>query len=269
MNAPTDHPLSLDKTGRQTPTVFVRTLAAPPGLPWDQARAAALEARVGAPLPLSEVVYRLRRLDGWAPGRPARYAACYVRAQEAGETFETTVEIDGRTIPVQFLSAAELNRRAQRLGAIAAIAGVTCLLFGLAISSAIAIRGETEDRLSAADLHAETKLRLAHSQARLYREARLLDAAGVKHQAVSDLLADMAWAAGAKAPGAHIDALHWEHGYLAVEARGETAPFAGGDRAILKADKPVRPGVWLWGVGPAGSAQAQATAGATTAGSRP
>jgi hypothetical protein len=65
----------------------------------------------------------------------------------------------------------------------------------------------------------------------------------------------MAWAGAAKAPAAHIDALHWERGYMAVEVRGDTPPFANPDRAVLKADKPSRPGVWLWGVEPAAAAR--------------
>ncbi len=260
MNAAPDLHL-IDDERVKAPKVFVRTLATPPGLPWDQARAAALDARVGAPLPLADVVYRLRRLDGWSLGRPARYAACYVRAREAGETFETAVEVDGRTISIQFLSVAERNRRARRLGVIAGVVAVTALLLSAAISSAVYVRGETEDRLAAAELHATNNLLQAQAQARLYREARLLDGAGVTGHAVEDLLSDMAWAVSAKAPGAHIDALHWEHGYIAVEARGEAAPLVAGSRAVLKAGRQVRPGVWLWGVGPTGSA-ATSSAGA-------
>ena len=61
------------------PTIFVRTFTTPPGLPWDQSRVAMLEVRSGAPLPLGEVIYQLRRLDPWFVGRSARYAAFYVR----------------------------------------------------------------------------------------------------------------------------------------------------------------------------------------------
>ncbi|MDR3509244.1 MAG: hypothetical protein P4L64_15225 [Caulobacteraceae bacterium] len=242
--------------GPRSPTVFVRTLSTPPGLPWDQARAAALEARVGAPLPLADVVYRLRRLEAWSPGRPARYAACYVRAAEAGETFSTTVEVDGRTLPIQFLSAAERGRQARRLGILAAVVAVTVLSLGSAISSALAVRADTSDRLGMAEQRAALKLRQAQTQARLHEEARMLDAAGARHRALGDFLTDLAWASAAKAPGAHINALHWERGYVAVEVRGDAPPFTAGDRAVIRADKPIRPGVWLWGVGPAGSAAA-------------
>lgn len=258
MNASPNQRL-IDGAAPKPPTVFVRTLSTPPGAPWDQARAAALEARVGAPLPLSEVVYRLKRLDAWSPGRPSRYAACYVRAQEAGETFEARVEVDGRNITIAFVSMAERNRRARRLGGLAAVVAVTTLSLATAISSALSVRSDTEDRIAAADLRATHRLRQAQEQARLYKEARLLDAAVGKHTGPSDLLSDIAWTASAKAPGAHIDALHWEHGYVAVEVRGEAAPFNNPDRPVLKAAKPVRPGVWLWGVGPAGSMGGSAT----------
>jgi hypothetical protein len=249
-----------DEETAKAPTVFVRTLSTPPGAPWDQARAAALEARVGAPLPLTDVVYRLRRLDPWTLGRPARYAACYVRAREAGDSFQTLVEIDGRSIPIQFLSSAELGRRTKRLTAIGAGIVVMVVILALAVGSAISMRAETQARLSADEMRSQALLRQAQAHAELYHEARLLDGAGVRHRSMTDLLNDLAWVAASKAPGAHIDNFHWERGYIAVETRGLTPPVASVDRAVLKAEKPVRPGVWLWGVGPVGSAAQGAAA---------
>jgi len=237
------------------PQVFVRTLSAPPGAPWDQARVAALEARVGAPLPLGEVVYRVQRLDPWGLGRPARFAAAYVRAEEVGEDFETTVDAGGRSVRIRFLSMEARARQARKIGMIGAVAAVTALLTIAAITSSLGVRGETAARLSEAETMAASRLRSAQRVAADHAEARQLDAAGVRHLSVKDLLADMAWAGAAKAPGAHIDGLHWERGYMAVEVRGDAAPFANPDRAVLKADKPSRPGVWLWGVEPASSAK--------------
>jgi hypothetical protein len=240
------------------PAVFVRVVPAPPGFPWEQARAAALEARAGAPLPIAEVVFRLRRLDPWRPGAPARFAACYVRAQEAAETFEARVQVEGRSFTLRFTSSRDRDQRARRLGAIAAIAGVTSLLFGLALSTAISVRGDVEARLAAAELSSGHRLRVAKTQDRIYRESRLLETTSGPHRAVRDVLGDLAWLARSKAPTAHIDAVHWEQGYMAVEVRGDAAPFPNADRQVLKSQKPVRPGVWLWGVGPAGSAPGQA-----------
>jgi len=52
----------------------------------------------------------------------------------------------------------------------------------------------------------------------------------------------------ARTPDARIEALHWDHGLLAVEARGEYPPIAGSGPPPERSSKPVRPGVWLWGL---------------------
>jgi hypothetical protein len=246
------------------PTVFARTISSPPGAPWDQARAAALEARLGAPLPLSEVVYRLWRLDSWTLGRPARYAVFYVRAREIGDRFDTTVVVDGRSIRVRLFSSAERQRQA-RVSAIVLVGGISASLLVLgALTSALSTRSEATFKLAALQQTAAVRLRQAATLDRLKDQARGLTAAHVRGQSLNDFLNDLAWASAAKTPGAHIDTLHWERGLMGVEVRGDTPPFGQADRAVIKADKPVRPGVWLWGVGPA-QARAKAPAPAAAA----
>jgi hypothetical protein len=239
----------------QAPMVFVRTLSIPAGMPWDQARIAALEARVGAPLPLSEVLYQLRRLDPWLLGRPARYAAFYIRAREAGADFQSSVDVAGRQMQVRFLSSSERNKRTR--GFVALLILVSCLsvLVSSAITAALTVRGETSERLAAAEQLAAVRERAAKAQERLRLQARVLDAAGLRHLELKNFIDDLAWASGAKAPGAHIDAFHWDHGRIAVEVRGEQPPFLQSGRALLRADKPLRPGLWLWGVESASHSQ--------------
>jgi hypothetical protein len=231
------------------PTVFVRTFSTPAGMPWDQARVAALEAKSGAPLPLVGVIYQIRRLDPWSPKRAARYAAFYVRASEAGEDLTSTVEVNGRPMRVRFLSKVERNRRARRLGLLAAVTGGMALAVSGAVTSAFAVREETAARLDAVEKIAAAKHRIARTAERERRMAEALDAAGVTHLKLSDAVADLAWASGAKMPAVRIEAFHWDHGHVAVEVRGEGAPFGPG-RGLVKANKPLRPGVWLWGVEP-------------------
>ncbi|MDR3511015.1 MAG: hypothetical protein P4L73_05235 [Caulobacteraceae bacterium] len=253
------------------PKVFSKTISTPPGAPWDQARAAGLEARVAAPLPLGEVVYRLRRLEAWTPGRPARHAAFYVRARDVGEGFETTVQVDGRHIKVSFLSPAEQARRARRSLMLFSVAAAAGLLLFVAVAAAIAGRVSTEARLSALEQTAAARVRAAKAYERLKVQTRLLNAAGARGSSLADYLADLAWATAAKAPAAHIDALHWQHGYMGVEVRGDAAPFAAPDRTVIKADRPIRPGLWLYGVAPAarGSAVSAARPSAQAAGVGP
>jgi hypothetical protein len=240
-----------DAAADAAPTVFVRTASAPPGAPWDQVRSVALEARIGAPLPLDAVLIEQRRLGRWAFGRPARFVVCYVRRADVVGEFRAQAEVDGRSLVIVFRPPAARVRLAKRWGMIAAVGGLAMVLGIGAVASALSSRGETEAQLESLEQRADVGLRQAEAQARLSDQARRLDAVGAGRQTVSTLLGDLAWASSAKAPSAHIDALHWEHGYMGVEVRGLVAPFAQTNRPVIKADKPIRPGVWLWGVGPA------------------
>ena len=237
--------------GAGGPTVFVRTFSTPAGLPWDQSRVADLEARSGAPLPLSEVLYHVRRLDPWLIGREARYAAIYIRSSDDKAPVEAAVEVQGRRLKVRFVSNFERGRSAKRLAILAgATAGIAMLASG-AITSAVNTRADTIDRLAALAPVAGAKLRSARAleRERLTRDA--LDGEGVRHLTVSDVLGDMAWASSAAAPEVRIEAFHWDRGHIAVEVRGDGAPFQGSGRVAVKAAKPLRPQVWLWGVEPA------------------
>jgi hypothetical protein len=45
-----------------------------------------------------------------------------------------------------------------------------------------------------------------------------------------------------------VDSLHWEPGFMALAVKGEASPFQPGvDRAVKRAPRPLRDGVWLWG----------------------
>ena len=235
-----------DETGAQK--VFVRLITARPGPPWDQARQAGLEARLGAPAPLSEVVYRLRRLDSWRPGGSARFAAVYARLQDARQGLVATPTIDGKRIPVSFMPAAEAARRLRKLAIVALASGAIAALAVTALGSAMARRSQDEAALRGAERLATSRQRQAQELRRLKRQSLVLDQMGLRKMALGDVLSDLAWASSARSPDAHIQALHWDHGYLAVEVEGEAAPFLGGDRPDGRPGLFRRPGVWLWGV---------------------
>lgn len=233
-----------------TPTVFVRILSTPPGLPWDQARMAGLDAHAGAPLPMNELVYRLRRLEPWNIGRPARYAVCYVRARDAGDRLIATVVADGRPLTLEFVSGAERVRKARLLGLLAAAAVATGLLTSGAVGSALALRVSLAGRLLALGPLATDALRRAKAIQARKEDAHALSEEHLRGQSVTNFLSDLAWVSRMRASGAHIDVLHWDHGYMALETRGDTAPFGQTDRPTIKSNRPVRSGVWLWGIGP-------------------
>jgi hypothetical protein len=247
--------LASDEEGDDTPSsephVFVRVLSTPPGLPWDQARAAGLETRASAPLPIGEVVYRLRRIEPWAPGRAGRWAAFYVRADEVGETLIATPLVDGKPMSVSFLSFAEQTRRARNFAGIGLAAGALVVVLLAGVSLALGARAKAEDRLATIEAQATRKLKQAETVEALKHQARALEAARVHGQGLDDFLNDLAWASGAKASATRIEGVHWDHGYLAVEVRGDATPFERLDRPVQKAAKPARAGVWLWGVAPA------------------
>ena len=235
---------------RSEPKIFVRSISTPAGLPWSQARIAALEARLGAPLPLHEVVYQLHRLEAWRPGQPARYASFYARAQDVGDEFSTTMQVDGRSISIQFVSAAEQHKRARRLMVIALITAVFAAVVVAAITTALAGRAAGEERLAGVEHLAMNRLRQAEAEEHLKEQTRALDSMNVDGHRMSDFFRDLNWASGAKSPTAHIQALHWDRGYMAVEVRGDAAPFTDSDRAVVRVSKPIKPGTWLWGVTP-------------------
>lgn len=237
------------------PQVFVRAFVTPPGAPWEQAKAAGLEARHGAPLPIADLMLKVKRLEPWKPGAVGRYGAFYVRIREYAAPFETTVEVDGRPHKVAFGTGAEQALRLRRLalggGLIAAVVAVCAV--GLTL--VMAVRDEGEVRLENLEQQSVQRLKAASAYQRQKDLARDLEGAASGSGRLDDVLGDLAWVATSKSPEARIVAVHWERGVLAVEARGEVAPFSAPDRKVERFDKPLRPGVWLWGVGPRGSGE--------------
>ena len=228
--------------------VFARSITAPPGAPWDQLRVARLEARVGAPLPLGEVVFQLRRLEAWRPGRAARFAAFYIRSSDIVGSLSTRAFVDGRWMAVSFTSKREREARARRVGLALAALGGGLLVLLAAGAVAISARQAAEGQLADLERLANAKAHLARTTALQLQQARALAAAGVRGRSLYDLLTDLDWASSTKAPGARVQALHWQGGVMAIEARGDSPPVNDVARPVTKVGAAIRPGVWLWGV---------------------
>jgi hypothetical protein len=165
-------------------------------------------------------------------------------------------------VKVRFFSPAETRRRLRHGGlAAAAVAAVVAAALGVSLS-VVSVRGQADERLEAAEAKAALQLRRAEKRERLATQARALATTGVDGRRLHDLLEDVAWASRARAPDARVEALHWDHGYMAVEVRGDTAPFpTGAGRTVEQAKRPVRPGVRLWGVGPGAASAPAGSAG--------
>jgi hypothetical protein len=230
--------------------VFAQVISTPPGLPWDQMRVARLEAGLSAPLPISDLAFQLHRLEAWAFGAPGRFAACYARRSEAMSGLAETLEIEGRTIKVRFEAPALAARRRRLQLAVGLGAAVIVAISASAIVAALTARDENEAQLSALEAQVQARLRQADQRLSLAAEAGALDTADVSGQNLDHVLSDLAWVAEAKVPEAKLNAWVWQKGAMAVEARGDQSPFQNADRVVKRAPKPLRRGVYLYGIEP-------------------
>jgi hypothetical protein len=231
------------------PKIFARSILVPPGLPWEQGRAARLDAQHGSPLPFADVVHQLRRTEPWRWGEPGRFAAFYLRRTQARSRYRAKVQLLDETFDIVFLPPADRQRQAQAV--FLAIFSVLCagVIASAAIFQALDARAKAEVQLLAlerASMEAMSRARVRADQNRL---ATSMDAheRGVRPDIV---LADFLWAAQAKSGDARINAWHWQPGLMAVEARGKVNPFLSSDRLVQRAKAPVSKGVWLWGIAP-------------------
>ncbi|MGR4866929.1 hypothetical protein [Caulobacter sp. LARHSG274] len=246
-NEPRDEP----STVAAAPNVFARAVSTPPGWPWEQARGALLEARHGAPLPIDQMLVRLKRLTPWRLRQGGRFAACYVRTSEIETRFEARVEVDDQAVSVTFEPPEAMARRARRsLVAGVAAAGIAALVF-MSIAGALLARSEGETQLAAMERDAAAKLRRAETAQRVRRESAALTMAQPGDR-IAAPLTDLAWAMAARAPDARIESWNWAHGVSRVEARGETSPFADPQRGASR-EGVARPGVWSWRIQPEGA----------------
>lgn len=240
-----------DLDGPRDPQVFARSLTAPGGWPWDQVRAAELEARMAAPAHLSALRYRVIRVEPWRPGKSSRFAAVYLRGVETATAFETEVLIDGRAVKVAFLSAEV--RRKQLLARLRqlAIVAVPLALCVVAALGSVGVAADREARLQALEAQAQRAELLAARVNAERREAHFLQGVGVDGRTLSDALRDFDWLSRARAPAAHVQSVHWERGLMTITVRGDTPPVRASEREVRRAAKPLGTALWLWGVGPA------------------
>jgi hypothetical protein len=225
------------------PRVFARTVQAPAGWPWEQVRGAQLAARHEAPLPMDQVRLRLKRLTPWRPTQGALFAACYVRASEIRERFETEVEVEGRRVQVVFEPPEALARRARRSLLVGAAAAAVAALLFVSIAGALLAHAQGEEQLAAMERDATVKLQRAEAAQLVRRQSAALTAVSPGDR-VAVPLTDLAWAMAARGPDARIQAWRWDHGVSRVEARGVTSPFTDPRRPA------VRDGAGVWRVEP-------------------
>lgn len=245
MNAP------LSPTDASAFRPFARVVTTPPAWPWDQSRAARLEALHTSPLAGADLL--LRRLKAWAPGQPGEFAAIYLRAGEAPPAGGFDIEIQGRTLhidqPSPAARAAALRDKAWRFGSAAviiiALAGMTAL--------AVQRRAALDDRLTTLETRLDRDVHKARALAHAKRDASALAELELAPRGMDRVLADLDRVTVSKADGARIDAFYWRRGYWAIEAHGDARPVDGPGLVIQRSAKPVRRDVWLWAGGGEGN----------------
>lgn len=232
----------------KAPTILSRTIAVPPGPPWDQARAADLEARLGAPLPIGELKYKLKRLSTWSPQRPGRFAAFYLRAADYAGPFETVVRVDGASVTVAFGAKARQLTQVREGAAALGAAALAVLLIAGGVGAALSARSDADASVSRAEALAQARSRTLEKFRRGEAAVAAARTLARGRTPVSELVADLDWAGAGRAPDARILAAHLYQGMFAVEARGPRSPFTSTDRTVARSDRPVHDDVWLWAV---------------------
>lgn len=227
-----------------TPPVFTKVITTPPGLPWDQSRAARLEAVRAAPMAVAQLTLRLKRMTSWRNGRGGRYLAFYARTNALGGGFRASKTIDGRTLSVDFKSKAQAAAEARLLITLAGVAGAAALLTLTAAITAGAVRHSADKALSELERHSAHELRQAQEISAMKRQNSALLEVESPGAPLAEVITDLGWTSRMHRVDVPVEAFHWRPAGFGVEVRGEAQPFTG--PGAQRTARPLRPGVWLW-----------------------
>lgn len=227
-----------------TPSVFTKLITTPPGLPWDQARVARLEAARAAPVAIESLTVRLKRLAPWAKGKSGQYLAFYARANALGGGFRASKTIEGRTLSVDFKSKAQSAAETKVLAILAGVGGAAALLSVTAAIAVGAVRHSADKALDDLEQRSARELRQAQVISDMKRQNLALREVEDLGTPLSEVLAELGWASRMHRTDVPVEAFHWRPVGFGVEVRGDEQPFTGA--GAQRAARPLRPGVWLW-----------------------
>jgi hypothetical protein len=220
-------------------------LATPPGLPWDQARVARLEAARAAPVAIETLTLRLKRLSPWRNGKAGAFVAFYVKTDALGGGFRTSKVVEGRTLTVEFKSRAQAKAEGRLLAVFVGVGGAATIALLTAVIASLAIRHAGDQRLDDLARHSAHELRQAEIASVLKRQNAAFGGVDNPGVYVGEVLKDLAWASRARRPDVPLEGFHWRPAGFGAEVRGaEARPFS--DTAVVRAARPLRPGIWLW-----------------------
>jgi len=236
-----------DANGSPGGQPYVRMLEIPPGAPWDQARAARLEAAHGAPLGGETLLWALARMEPWRPRAPTRYAVAYVR-REAAPGAPLAVDVNGRAVRFRFPFPAGRGRiRLAGRGMTVVLAGLVAVVAALDLPKALDLRGAREQALARLEANAQRWERLARRERQQRADAALLRKTGADRASFADLAADLFWLGQARAPSVAIQRVQWRPDQMQVTSLGPGAPVLGSERRIERLGEGA--GVSEWRIG--------------------
>lgn len=237
--------------GTQTGDVrpFTRVIVTPAAFPWDQARAAQLEARHTSPVmgvAGFDLTIVVKRLGPWRLREAGRFAAVYLKGGVPPQGLSFTIDVQGRPVKVDIASkASQASEWRRRAWAIAAAAIVT-LSLAFQVGVTLQRRAHIEDRLAQIAPQIQRARTLNAGLSRTRQNAAALAELEMAGRTVDDVVDALRTVTVSKDPGARIDAFLWDGGDWALEVRGDAPPLKTGSVDLQKAPKPVRRGVNLW-----------------------
>jgi hypothetical protein len=211
--------------------VFVRRIDTPPGAPWDQARAARLEALHGGPLGASDLAFSVKRLSSWAPGAPGEFAAAYMHRARVSDQ-PVMVRVGAVEHAFRFRDAALERRRLAELTLTLGMVAAATLALGLAGERALSVRAANEAQLAQQERLAARQRQLAAEASSRAADAGLLLRAGVPPAGVAGLADDLLWLGQAKAPSVVVQRVRWTPQAMEVLSEGPGEPVLGAERRI-------------------------------------
>ena len=225
---------------------FTRLVTAPPSWPWDQARAARLEAQHTSPVSGDDVSIVVRRLKPWALGQDGKFVAIYLRGVDIRQGLKFDIDIQGQRLTVDMPSPGQKTAQTQERAWYIGLAGgaIACVLLMGVIT--VQRRGAEADHLADIENQLQRKAHEAEGVARAKGDAQALAELGLGNRSLDRALSDLKQLSLKHDPATRIDAFYWNKGYWAVEARGTAAPIKDATVPLQRSAKPVRKDVWLW-----------------------
>jgi hypothetical protein len=215
---------------------FVRIFGIPATSPWDQDRAAKLDAVLNSPLAESDVAICVRRLGLWSPSDSSRYCAAYLRKSQISDEHRVIRLIEGRDIEFVFRSDRFVRARRARRMTDLALTVAACAAVLLASVKAIEARGDNVLALSGVEHGLRESLARQAEQDRESRFSQELAGASSQGRGGDNLMADLAWIARSRRADVQIDAVLWNGGTITLRTADQSNPIAGAERQVEQVD---------------------------------